>query len=220
MKDFWSLFVEKPDRWKSPLRPSSDDVIHFCNQIPIGSRTLLLGITQELLPYATIAIDNNLKAVQANSKIAVFGDWSNLPFESEFDRVIGDGCLNIFQGKPELFFQQMKKVLKKGGKLVLRMFVSPEEKEELNVVFQDKDQMSFHAFQLRVTHAMANPYLSTRDRCQAIKSVWDHPHLEMYEGSSIIHYHPKLSELPPWEVIQFCHSYELSVQCPVITWSF
>jgi SAM-dependent methyltransferase len=220
MIDLWSRFVEEPDIWKAPLRPSPEDVSHFRDQLFPGSHTLLLGVTKELQPYATIAVDNNLKAVQANSTTAIFGDWADLPFESEFDAVIGDGCLNIFQGRPELFFQQMKKVLKKEGKLILRMFVSPEEKEQLNDVLQAKDQMSFHAFQLRVTHAMANPYVSIQDRCRAIKSVWNHSHLEVYSGSSIIYYHPKLSELPPWDTIQFSTSYELAEQCPVITWLF
>jgi len=218
MTDIWSRFVEKPDIWKAPLRPSPEDILHFRSQLPSNSRTLLLGVTEELKPYATVAIDNNLNAVQANSTMAIFGDWADLPFESEFDAVIGDGCLNVFQGKPELFFQQMQKVLKKRGKLILRIFVSPEEKEQLNNVLQAKDQTNYHAFQLRVTNAMANPYVSLQDRCRAIKPIWDHPQLEMYKDSNIIYYHPKLSELPSWNAIQYSSSYELAEQCPIITW--
>lgn len=220
MKDLWSHLAHTPGLWSAPLRPSPDDVMHFSSQLLPGMRTLLLGVTSELQPYATMAIDNNQSAVQANPHIAVYGDWSDLPFESEFDAVIGDGCLNVFQGTPELFFQQMQKVLKKEGKLILRTFVSLEEKEKLSVVLEAKDQMSFHAFQLRVANAMANPYVSLQERSKTIKSVWDHPHLEVYRNSDLIYYHPKLSELPCWDSIQFSTSYELAEQCPVITWSF
>lgn len=220
MTDFWTDFAEKPNMWSAPLKPSPEDVMLFKNQLFSGLRILLLGVTPELQPYATLAIDNNLSAVRANSKIAIFGDWRDLPFESEFDVVIGDGCLNIFQGAPQHFFQQMKKALKTNGKLILRTFVSPEVKEDLKDVLQAKDQMSFHAFQIRVANAIANPHFSLEDRCKAIKSVWDHPHLEVYRNSDLIYYHPKLSELPAWDSIQFSSSYELAEQCPVITWSF
>lgn len=220
MKDFWSHLINTPDIWSAPLRPSPEDVKHFADQLSSSMRVLLLGVTPELQPYATIAIDNNLSAVQTNPKIAVFGDWSDLPFESEFDAVIGDGCLNIFQGTPELFFRQMKKALKKEGKLVLRTFVSPEERENLKDVLIAKDRMSFHAFQVRVANAIATPYFSLQDRCKAIKSVWNHPHLEVYKDSDLIYYHPKLSELPSWDSIQFSTSYELAEQCPIITWKF
>ena len=220
MTDQWSRLIEHPDMWTAPLRPSPEDVAHFQSQLFPGSRTLLLGVTPELQPYATVAIDNNLNAVRKHSPIAIFGDWADIPFEREFDAVIGDGCLNIFQGTPELFFKQMKKVLKKSGRLIQRIFVSPDEKENLNEVLQAKEHMSFHAFQLRVTHAMATPYLPIQERCKTIKSVWDHPHLEVYASSNLIYYHPKLSELPPWDTIHFSTSYELSEQCPIITWIF
>lgn len=220
MTDHWSHLVLQPNIWTSPLRPSPEDVDHFRTQLIPGSRTLLLGVTSELLPFATVAVDNNLNAVQINPERAIFGDWANLPFESEFDAVIGDGCLNIFQGDPEVFFKQMKKVLKKPGKLILRIFTAPEEREPLSEVFKAKEQMGFFAFQLRVTNAMATPYVSVQDRVRTIKSVWDHPKLEIYKDSSLIYYHPKLTDLPPYDAIQFSFSYELAELCPIVTWNF
>ena len=220
MSDHWTRLVEQPDLWNAPLRPSPEDVDHIRKQLLPDSRTLLLGVTSELQPFATIAVDNNIKAVQANPKIAVFSDWADLPFESEFDAVIGDGCLNVFQGTPESFFKQMKKVLKKPGKLILRIFISPEEREDLEMVLKTKELVSFDSFQLRVTNAMANPYVSVKDRYHAIKRVSDHPNLEFYQDSSLIYYHPKLSELPAWDTIQFSSSYNLAEVCPIITWTF
>lgn len=220
MTDHWSQLAERPNIWKAPLRPSPEDVTHFQSQILPGSRTLLLGVTSELQPFAAVAVDNNLKAVQSNPELAVFADWADLPFESEFDTVIGDGCLNVFQGSPELFFTQMKKVLKKPGRLILRIFTSPEEREKLSDVLQAKEEMGFDAFQLRVTNALANPFVSVQNRCQAIKPVWDHPNLKIYQGSNLVYYHPKLSELPEWNAIQWSSSYELAERCPVVTWQF
>lgn len=220
MTDHWSRLVEQPDLWNAPLRPSPEDVDHISKQLLPNSRTLLLGVTSELQPFATIAVDNNINAVEANPEIAVFSDWANLPFESEFDAVIGDGCLNVFQGSSESFFKQMKKVLKSPGRLILRVFISPEEREELKEVLKVKERTSFDSFQLRVTNAMANPYVSVQDRYLAIKPVWDHPNLEFYQDSSLVYYHPKLSELPSWDTIEFSSSYNLAELCPIITWYF
>lgn len=220
MNTHWKYLVESPNLWKAPLRPSTEDVKHVEKEIIEGSRTLLLGVTSELQQFAEVAIDNNLDAVLANPKIAIFGDWADLPFESEFDTIIGDGCLNVFQGGPETFFNQMKKALKKSGKLVLRVFTSPENRENLNDVLNSRESMGFDAFQLRVTNAIANPYVSVQERCKIIKSVWNHPNLEIYQGSNLVYYHPKLSELPPYESISYSSSYELAERCPIITWKF
>ena len=214
----WSEMLQRWDEWGSPIRPSAEDVEMFARAVGDGGHRLLLGVTPELRHLATVSIDNNPVAIETDPLHTVFGDWGDLPFSRQFDRIIGDGCLNIFQGDPSLIFQEAKKVLKPGGRLILRVFVSPEEKEPLDWVLRNRGDMGFHAFKLRVGHAMANPYVRVKDRCDVIRSICDHPTLSVYEDSDLIYYFPKLSELPPWDEIQFGKSYELSERCPVITW--
>jgi hypothetical protein len=127
--------------------------------------------------------------------------------------------LNVFQGTPELFFQQVRKVLKKNGSLTLRMFISPETKEDLATVIEKKGEMGFHAFKWRVAQALADPYVRVKDLYCIMKAVYDHPTLEVYQESDLVYYFPKLSELPPWDNIQFGNSYELADRCPIITWN-
>lgn len=218
MTDPWTQISERFNEWTPPLRLSPEDVAMYANQLKSNGKTLLLGVTPELQHLATLAVDNNAKAIEIHRAHAVLGDWGNLPFGPEFDAVIGDGSLNVFQGTPEQFFQQAKKVLKKTGRLVLRIFTSPESTEDLDYVLSKKMEMGFHAFKWRVAHAMANPYVRVKDLYRVIKPVCDHPTLNIYRESDLIYYFPKLSQLPHWNHIQFGSSYELAERCPVITW--
>ena len=168
---------ERFAEWTAPLRPSPEDVGLFRNQLSLQSRTLLLGVTPELQPLAALAVDNNPQVIEIHRAHAVLGDWADLPFGAEFDAVIGDGCLNVFQGTPDRFFQQAKKVLKKNGRLCLRIFTSPESKEDLHEVLEKGRGMGFHAFKLRVAQAMANPYVRVQDLYRVIQPVWNHPTL-------------------------------------------
>ena len=146
MANYWAKISERFDEWTSPLRPCSEDVEMFRNQLASSERSLLLGVTSELQPLATVAIDHNPRVIEIHKAQAVLGDWGALPFESEFDVVFGDGSLNIFQETPELFFQQVKRALKTNGRLVLRVFISPESKEVLADVLKRSGEMGFHAF--------------------------------------------------------------------------
>jgi SAM-dependent methyltransferase len=220
VKDYWGEISERFDEWTAPLRPSPEDVEMFRNLLDPTSKTLLLGVTTELQSLVTIAVDHNPRAIEIHRANAVLGDWRDLPFGPEFDAVIGDGSLNVFQGAPELFFQQTQKVLKKKGSLSLRVFISPETKEDLASVIEKKGEMGFHAFKWRVAQALANPYVRVKDLYCVMKPVYDDPTLELYRESDLIYYFPKLSDLPPWNKIQFGTSYELADRCPVITWNF
>lgn len=215
--DQWTKILERLDEWTSPLRPSPEDVAMYRNQLKEGEQTLLLGVTPELQPLASIAVDNNPQVIK-HCPDAVLGDWSNLPFESKFDALFGDGCLTVFQGSPELFFQQAKKALKPNGRLILRLFISPESKEDLQSVVKNREGMGFHAFKCKVAQSLANPYISVKTLYEVIRPIWDHPTLEVYQNSDLVYYFPKLSELPPWDHIQFGSSYELAERCPVVTW--
>ncbi len=220
MSDQWGKISERFNEWTAPLRPSPEDVGLFKNRLSLSSKTLLLGVTPELQSLAIVAVDNNPRAIEIHGANAVLGDWRDLPFGPEFDAAIGDGSLNVFQGSQELFFQQVRKVLKTKGSLTLRVFISPEKKEDLATVLKKKEEMGFHAFKWRVAHAIANPYLPVKELYRVMKSVSDHPTLEIYRESDLIYYFPKLSQLPLWDKIEFGTTYELADRCPVITWNF
>lgn len=215
----WSQMSKRFDEWTSPLRPSIEDVAMFSNQLSTNGKNLLLGVTSELMPMADIAVDNDPAVIQMQPK-AILADWADLPFGPTFDAVMGDGCLTAFQGGQDLFFQQMKKVIKPGGRLILRVFISPDTKESLEAVLKDKDKMGFHAFKWRIAHTMAHPMVRIKDLYNVIKPIWDHPTLSIYKDSDLVYYFPKLSLLPIYHHIQFGKSYELSERCPVITWNF
>ncbi len=216
--ELWGKIAKRFDEWGAPLRPSPEDVSLFKMEIKPGSRTLLLGVTAELKSLATIAIDNNPQMIKQYPENAILGDWSNLPFENEFDTVIGDGCLTVFQEKPELFFQQIKKALKNNGKLILRTFIAPEEKEDIHEILKNKEGLSFHALKWRLAQSLADPYIPVKNIYKILKPIYNHPTLDLYKGSDLIYYFPKLSELPKWDHIQFATTYELSDRCPLITW--
>lgn len=216
----WAQISERIGEWTSPLRPSPEDVAMFQNQLESADRTLLLGVTSALQPLASVVIDHNPQVIATYKTDAVLGDWKDLPFVSEFDAVIGDGCLTVFQEAPELFFKQVRKVLKPGGRLILRVFIAPESKEDLETIFKNREGMGFHAFKWKVAHALGNPYVPVKELYETIKPVWNHPTLSVYRDSDLVYYFPKLSELPSWEHIQFGTTYELAERCPVVTWKF
>ena len=220
----WREMLERFDEWASPLRPSPEDVAMFSKKRQVTDRTLLLGMTAELMHLADVVVDHNPKAIELATRServgAVLGDWSDLPFEAHFDAVIGDGSLNAFQGAPDLFFSQMKKVLKPGGRLILRVYISPDEKENLEEVLHSQNRANFHAYKWRVAHALANPHVRVQELFHVIHPFYSHPTLAVYRDSTLVYYFPKLSELPVWESIQFGTSYELAERCPVITWQF
>jgi SAM-dependent methyltransferase len=217
--DFWETVSKRFDEWTPPLRPSPEDVAIFQKKREGASSTLLLGLTEELLPLADRAIDTNRDGI-AEVDIATYGDWGNMPFESAFDAIIGDGCLTVFGHPPSLLFEQAKKALKPGGTLTLRVFTAPEKREELSDIVKERDRHTFHAFKWRVAHSLANPYVSVKKIYSVLHPVWDHPTLEIYRDSDVAHYFPKLSELPPWDSIEYATSYDLAERCPLITWRF
>ncbi len=217
----WTQFLERLDEWAPPLRPCAEDVFLYEQCLRPSDRTLLLGVTPELMHLADVAVDNNAKVIEGAvghpRAVPLLGDWGDLPFHSAFDAIIGDGCLNVFQGTPDHFFAQMRRALKPGGRLILRVFLSPEEKEPLDGILYAGGQ-NFHAYKWRVAHALANPYVRVQQLFEVVHPVHPHPTLDVYRGSPLVYYFPQLSELPAWAQIAFSRSYELAERCPVVMW--
>lgn len=219
-KDQWGEMAEKFSLWSSPQRPCQEDVELFEKLHRGHGSTLLLGVTKELHHLATAAIDNNPKMIEKfrGDLPVFFGDWADLPFEKEFDTIIGDGSLNGFDKGPDLFFSQAKKALKKNGDVLLRVFIAPEIKEDVDRVIETKNLTEFHAFKWRIAAALADPFVPVQKIYDVIYPIWNHKTLDVYNGSDLVYYFPKLSELPPYDAIIYPNSYELAKRCPLLLW--
>lgn len=220
-----------------------------------GGSCLLLGVTPELagLSANLVAIDHNVAMIHANwsgnapGKHAIQGDWLNLPFSANaFDVAIGDGSLSVlsFPLQYEKFFSELQQVLKPGGKLLLRLFASPELSERCVDVCDaalDGKIGSFHAYKWRLAMAIiaetANPNIRVAaihetferllpDRQQlAAAAGWsaaDIATIDVYRGSAINYSFPTLAQLrrtipPSFRETGLLHgTYELAERCPTL----
>lgn len=222
---------------------------------PGDEHYLLLGVTPELtsLPGRMVAVDLNAAMINAiwsgNSPghNVVQGDWLHLPFAAyTFNAAIGDGCLSLlsFPSQYEQLFGELRKVLKPGGKVLFRMFASPDEAESVTDV---RDAAlggrigSFHAFKWRLAMAMAaeagnpnvdviaihktfNRLLPDRQRL-ALASGWsaeDIATIDVYRGSVAVYSFPTLAQLRLTIPQGFREtgveqgSYELAERCPTL----
>lgn len=249
----WQTFAERWNRLGSPLRPCAEDMENF--RIALGDtpgHCLLLGVTPELanLSAHLTALDNSadmIRALWPQDKLVILGDWLDMPFENgSFDNVIGDGCpvLLSWPLQYEQLFAQVSRVLKPGGKFLLRAFVGAETEESAEQICRDAltgKMRSFHAFKWRLSMALAATSpdytfciadtLATFDRLLpdrerlAAASGWRMGEIEtidFYRGSTARYSYPPLSQLRktiPLELKEnepLYGSYELAERCPLL----
>jgi ubiquinone/menaquinone biosynthesis C-methylase UbiE len=255
-KNIWDDLSKRWNKLTSPLRPSDQDVDLMKQGLQsITGPCLLLGVTPELcgLSDNLIAVDNNelmIKAVWPGNhegRKVMQGDWLQLPFKANtFDAVIGDGSLVLldYPLSYELLFGQLKRVLKNGGKLVLRVFATPEEGEMCSAVCREALEgkiRNIHVFKWRLIMALVsesgNPNVKVRDIYETFDrfypdreelaklTLWnfqDIADFEDYRNSSSIYCFPRLSDVrlkyqPYFKEIGLLNgTYELSERCPVL----
>lgn len=254
MNAHWHTFAERWNRLASPLRPCAEDVENFRRGLgDAPGHCLLLGVTPELseLSAHLTALDNSADMIHAlwsqQSHPALLGDWLAMPFEPcSFDHVIGDGCpvLLAWPLQYQQLFAQVGRVLKPGGKLLLRAFVGAEQPESTERVCRDAlagRMKSFHAFKWRLSMAIAataSDYtfciadtLATFDRLLpdrqqlAAASGWRIDEIEtidFYRGSTARYSYPPLSQLRKTIPFEFSETdtlygnYELAERCPLL----
>lgn len=250
---YWQGFAQRWNRLGSPLRPCAEDVANFRKSIGDDpGRCLLLGVTPELAELAPglTAIDNSAAMIAAlwhGWQRAILGDWLEMPFvPASFDTIIGDGCL-VLLAQPmqhQRFFERLAGTVVPGGRIALRVFVSPELPETRDQVCRDAlagKMKSVHAFKWRLSMAIASESpdhtlnvaetAATFDRLipdrqqLAAATGWRADEIEtidFYRGSDARYCYPTLSQvkkaLPPSlaekEVIY--GSYELAERCPIL----
>jgi SAM-dependent methyltransferase len=114
----------------------------------------------------------------SGGKIAIQADWLHLPLrEGSCDACIGDGSLNFFDcpSRYGVFFDQVQRVLRPGGRFALRVFVRPDAGESCAAVCAQAMQAgigSFHAFKWRLAMAIAAEAGDSNVRVAEIRIVF------------------------------------------------
>jgi SAM-dependent methyltransferase len=133
-------------------------------------KALILGVTPELYRLAWPAgstvqgADRSPEMIEAlwpgPANDAVHAEWLDLPFDDgSFDCVACDGGLHLL-GYPDGhrgLVQSIARVLKPGGRFVIRLFALPASREMPEQVFHDLSAgiiPNFHVFKLRLVMAL------------------------------------------------------------------
>jgi SAM-dependent methyltransferase len=139
----WADFHRRWQRLVPPLRPNAE----VCGRVRRltaagGGRVLVLGATPELATVAesTVAIDWSASALahiwpgRAPGREAIRADWLRLPCaDQSFFAAIGDGSLNCleFPSGYRRLFDALGRIVRPGGRIVIRVFVAPETGESM-----------------------------------------------------------------------------------------
>ncbi len=176
-RDHFSRLAAKWSDVGPPLRPSPDDtsvVQRAVSQLGAGAHAVVLGLTPEIVGCdwpadVTLSAFDHSPAMMAalwppekgpaNAR-AVLGDWCAMPVPSgSIDLVAGDGCyvlLNYPDGYAALT-REVRRVLRPGGRYVIRVFLRPDRAEtiaEVTHALADGAIGSVHALKLRLLAAV------------------------------------------------------------------
>ena len=188
--DHWREHARLWGRIGSPLRPAAEELSRSEAWIagmlaPSGQdmRALILGVTPELAlltwPAGTrvFGVDRSIDMVRSawpaaemnGHGLAINGDWRTLPLpDASMSLAIGDGSYSNLDSIVDYdrLSQELGRVLRPGGHLILRLYVRPDLKESPDAVIDallDGWTDNFNAFKLRLMMAMSpDPGYSVR----------------------------------------------------------
>jgi SAM-dependent methyltransferase len=115
-----------------------------------------------------VAIDKNASMVgnlwpgNTDRRRAIVGNWLNTNFAAEtFSCCVGDGSLNAvrYPDEMQLLCSEVARVLRSGGRLVVRVFVLPDAVETVEAVHRSAMRgtiRNFHGFKWRLAMAIAH----------------------------------------------------------------
>jgi len=156
----WHRLSEQWDHVGSPFRPTPEDVAFAAaalrampNSGQAGALTsVLLGVTPELAAILSrthnVEVDHSTRMLtwswtkfpRGHLAMPLAARWTALPIKDRsVDAVFGDGC-NIqleFPGAYRIWFAEMARVLRPGGRVVLRVYVAPDAAESPATVIDD-----------------------------------------------------------------------------------
>ena len=156
----WQRLSQQWDHVGPPFRPTPEDVGFASAVVRAMSKakqagaltSILLGVTPELAELLadtrSIEIDHSIAMInwswmkfpRAGRATSIAAHWTQLPIQNDcIDIILGDGC-NIqleFPAAYQAWFREMARVLRPGGKVVIRVYVSPDTPERSNAVVDD-----------------------------------------------------------------------------------
>ena len=240
-----------------PLRPHPDVVIAVKEQIKgRQGRTLLLGVTPELADVAPnlVAVDRNFSMIanvwpgNTSTRCAIVGDWRCSHFKpAVFSVCVGDGSLCGLECPADIavLFNELRRILKKGGRIVCRLYISPVTTEKISTLKENVTSGSigsFHAFKMRLAMALSalqpvpqicverildsfNELFENRDEL-ARMTGWSREQIDtidFYRGSDVVFNFPTADQLMS-AVSKVCSRarlvpsgiYEMSDRCPLL----
>lgn len=259
--DHWPLHARRWSLVGPPLRPCAEDLAFVATAVTdwAGTRdrspdVLVLGVTPELvgvpLPAGAtvLAVDREPAMIDAlfapgTGRRALAGEWLALPVpDASIDLVLGDGvcCLFGFPDDHHALARELARVLRPGGRAVLRLFVAPEQPETLADVRAALPAIrSFDALKWRIAMAIQSParavhVAAIRDAFDALvpdrdalaaahgwrREVIDH--VDIYRDSPAIYSFPTLAEVRAAfapslvEIARSTPGYELGERCPTL----
>jgi SAM-dependent methyltransferase len=264
----WSRYAREWDLIGSPLRPVAEDVqatlgevqAHHAEHANRPLRALLLGVTPELATMAwppgtsLVAVDRSepmLAAVFPKEGLpeharAVCADWRALPLaDDSIDVTLGDGCFTIFAFPDglRLFAEEVRRVMARGGRFLIRVFAAPEAREDLAAIREDLRAGkigSFHSLKWRLAMALqsspergvalADVYAAYADLRPLLSQMSSRPGfepevtgtIEAYRGSTGTYWFPTVPRI--CEALAglfalsatFTKTYELGERCPTL----
>ena len=173
----WSAHAGGWSQLGSPLRPCPEDLQRFhqawTGSLPAGLPQrridiLSLGVTPEIAlhPWAS---ETHITAIDASEEMirqvwpgdsaerrAVHGDWLAMPFaDASFDLILNDAGLLLMAGAEKLraAANELRRVLRPTGRVILRHFARPSSPEPLDALVRavaDGKLRNFHELKLRL----------------------------------------------------------------------
>ncbi|MEO8460024.1 MAG: class I SAM-dependent methyltransferase [Dokdonella sp.] len=262
-RDHFSHIVPQWSNFGPPLRPWPEDtavVQRLASTLGDDAHVVVLGLTPEIVgcewprDVKLSAVDHSPAMIKqlwpaqngpANAEV-ILGDWCTMPFASgTIDLVAGDGCyvLQTYPDGYEALTREVHRVLRIGGRYVVRVFLRPDEPESvanIAIAFGRGEIGSVHALKLRLlaaVHGASGAGSRLDDVWQAWKSMPELPPLlagkrgwtieeiggvESYAGMDARYYLPTLAEfrqrigLSLREVECVIGRRELADRCPTL----
>lgn len=254
-KNHWSTHAQQWSKVKSPLRPHKEDISLMKMALENNYGTcLLFGVTPEIASSFSplIAVDNNIGMIDKLWKSgidarSIHANWLALPLpDNAYGYAIGDGSINMLNYPDQYidWFVEIKRVLIKNGRTVIRIFARPDQGESLAFVKNCALNGligNFHAFKWRWAMAlvsldqtpnihvtqilsMFNEYFPDRLALskKAKWSIEDINTIDVYKSSEAIYSFPTLAEIRSTvpnsfrEIDVLYAKYELADRCPIM----
>lgn len=216
----------------------------------------MLGVTPELADVASqlVAVDRNFSMVanvwpgNTPSRHAMVGDWRRPTFKSAtFAICIADGSLSFLAFPDEIVavLYELTRILEKGGRIVIRLYLSPDVPETASVLREQAlsgNVGNFHAFKIRLAMSLASqrpvPHVRVADILESFNTLfgnreelvrmtgWSREQIDtidFYKNSNVFFSLPRQDQLLPVVSSVFPNvrlvpsgSYEMSALCPLL----